>query len=366
MAKGSNILKWAGQLNSKVPLLGPNIARSACQKLAADKSSQAVPFLVSALANNNEQVRTIAENALKSLSDPEAVDVLLLGYAFTKQESLRRILEAIGRKVTESPELPPATRSSAVESVSHPAEQAWQFHNSRDGTVLAFVPEGDFLAGREKFRVHLPAYYLAHTCVTNTQYAKFLDQRHPNSAQLKNWINLKQRDAICKEDNTYKVNPGKSEFPVVWVTWEGAAAYCKWAGLRLPTELEWEKGARGVDGRLYPWGDEWEAGRLHAAEAERKPEEITSVGAYPTARSPYGLCQMIGNVYEWCADWYEEDAYKRYAMGDLRPAQHGEHKVLRGGPWRFGTPAYLRTEYRKSTVWRAGTPLCGFRYAKSL
>lgn len=366
MAKGSNILKWAGQLNSKVPVLGKDIARSACQKLAAEKSSQTVPFLVSALANNNEQVRTIAENALKSLSDPEAVDVLLLGCAFTKQEPLHRILEAIGHNVSESTELSSARQPSAVATVSGTAEQAWQFHNSRDGTVLAFVPEGSFLAGREKLRVHLPAYYLALTCVTNTQYAKFLDQRRPDPVRLKNWINLKQRNAIYRENNTYKVNPEKAEFPVVWITWEGAAAYCKWAGLRLPTELEWEKGARGVDGRLYPWGDEWEAGRPHAAGVERKPEEITSVWTYPTARSPYGLYQMIGNVFEWCADWYEVNAYQRYSQGDLKPPQKGEYKVLRGGPWRFGTPAHLRTEYRKSTVWRAGTPICGFRCAKSL
>ena len=94
-------------------------------------------------------------------------------------------------------------------------------------------------------------------------------------------------------------------------------------------------------------------------------EEITSVWAHPTACSPYGLYQMIGNVYEWCAGWYEETAYHRYAQGDLSPS-HGEHRVLRGGPWRFGTPVYLRTEYRKSTCWRAGTLLCGFRCAKDL
>ena len=117
---------------------------------------------------------------------------------------------------------------------------------------------------------------------------------------------------------------------------------------------------------MYPWGDEWEAGRLHPSPEEQKQEEITRVWAYLTARSPYGLYQMIGNVYEWGADWYDESAYERYARGDLLSPQHGEHKVLRGGPWRFGVPAYLRTEYRKSTVWRGGTPLCGFRCARSL
>ncbi|MHC4888608.1 MAG: formylglycine-generating enzyme family protein [Planctomycetota bacterium] len=314
-----------------------------------------MPFLVSALASSNQEIKSIAEATLKSLNIPEALDALLLGYIFTREESLHRILTTMGRTVQEAAQLPAS------------AEQAWRFRNSRDGTVLAFVPEGDFLAGKKGFRVHLHPYYLALTCVTNTQYALFLTERQPNPPKLASWINLRRQSvAIHKEDNIYKADPEQAELPVVWITWEGAVAYCRWAGLRLPSELEWEKGARGVNGRLYPWGDEWEAGRPLPVAGERKQEETTSVWAYPTACSPYGLYQMIGNVYEWCADSYEEGAYQRYSKCDLRPPQCRENKVLRGGPWCFGTPAYLRTEYRKSTVWRAGTPLCGFRCAKSL
>ena len=354
MTTQSKVLKWAGQLNSKVPFFRTDIARAACRKLAADRSAQAVPFLVSALASSDQEIKSIAEAALKSLNTPEAIDALLLGYIFTREESLHLILTTMGRTAQEAAELPAS------------AEQAWRLRNSRDGTVLAFVPEGDFLAGKKGFHVHLPPYYLALTCVTNAQYARFLTERQPNPAKQENWVNLRQSVAIHKEDKSYKVDPEKADLPVIWVTWEGAVAYCRWAGLRLPSELEWEKGARGVDGRLYPWGDEWEAGRPLPVAGERKQEETTSVWAYPTARSPYGLYQMIGNVYEWCADSYEEGAYQRYSKGDLRPPQCRENKMLRGGPWCFGTPAYLRTEYRKSTVWRAGTPLCGFRCAKSL
>ncbi len=364
MATQSKIMKWARQLNCKVPFFDVRIRRTACTKLAANKTAQAVPFLVSALANSDEEVRRIAEESLKSLNTPEAIEALLLGYVFTKADSVRRILTSLGRDVSEAAELPAHQPSEPAPALS-PAKEAWRFRNSRDGTVLAFVPEGDFLAGKDGFRVHLHPYYLALACVTNAQYARFLTERSPDSTHLASWINLRQSAAIHEKDHTYEVDPEKADLPVVWVTWEGAAAYCKWAHLRLPGELEWEKGARGIDGRLYPWGDEWEAGRSLPKMGERKPEEIASVWAYTTARSPYGLYQMIGNVYEWNTDWYEENAYQRYAQGDLRPQWQGEHKVLRGGPWRFGTPAHLRTEYRKSTVWRAGTPLCGFRCAKS-
>lgn len=362
----SNSLKWARQLNSKVPSLGVRIRRKACKKLASDGATSTIPFLVSALVNDDQEVRRIAEKGLKSLDASESIDALLLGYIFTKQESLRRILETLGSDVPNDAKLP-SPEPDESPPVFTPAEKAWQLENPKDGTILGFIPEGDFLAGRDNFSVHLPPYYLALTCVTNAQYARFLSECRPNSHKLNSWVKLGHgAAAILKTGDTYEPGPGKTNLPVVWISWQGAMAYCKWVGLRLPSELEWEKGARGIDGRLYPWGDEWEQGRPLPTTDERKPEQITSVWAYPTSRSPYGLYQMIGNVYERCADSYEQDAYKRYSQGDLRPPPQAEHKVLRGGPWCFGTPTHLRTEYRDSTVWRAGTLLCGFRCAKTI
>ncbi len=366
MVTQKNILKWAKQLNCKIPLFHPQINRAACLKLAADKTAQSVPFLISALANEDEEIRCTAQNALSSLNTPEAIDALLLGYVFTREDSLHQILTTLGHKVLEDVDLPILQSHESVDSLPL-SEQAWRFQNNKDRTTLAFIPEGDFQAGQEGFCVHLPPYYLALACVTNAQYARFLTENHPNSQKLGSWINLKRSNAeIHKVDDTYEADSARAEFPVIWITGQGAEAYCKWANLRLPTELEWEKGARGVDGRIYPWGDEWETGRQLPPEGEQRSEEITSAWGHPTARSPYGLYQMIGNVYECCADIYEKEAYQRYAQNDLRPPTHGEHKVLRGGPWCFGTLAYLRTEDRKSTVWRAGTALCGFRCAKSL
>jgi formylglycine-generating enzyme required for sulfatase activity len=366
MGTQSNFLKWAKQLNTKVPPLGARIRRKACEGLAANGTATAVPFLVSALFNSNQEVRRIAQEGLESLNTPESIDALSLGCVFTKQESLRRILEALGCDVQKDAELPSRELDESA-PVFTPSEKAWQFDNAKDGTILGFIPEGDFLAGRDNFKAHLPPYYLGLACVTNIQYARFLTECRPNSHKLNDWVKLgHDAAAILKTGDIYKPDPGKTDLPVVWVTWRGAMAYCKWAGLRLPSELEWEKGARGVDGRLYPWGDEWEQGRPLPTTDERKPEQITSVWTYPTARSAYGLYQMIGNVYEWCGDPYEQDAYKRYSQGDFSPPRQAEHKVLRGGPWCFGTPAHLRTEYRDSTVWRAGTLLTGFRCAKDV
>ena len=246
------------------------------------------------------------------------------------------------------------------------AEKAWRTENQRDGTTMAFIPGGPFMAGEERFPVDLGPCYFALTRVTNLQFARFLSERKPDSAQESAWIVIGTSSPIRKEDGEYVVDPENGDLPAAQVRWEGAAAYCEWAGLRLPTELEWEKGGRGVDGRQYPWGDTWEDGRPPPVDGERHAEEITPVRAHPQARSPYGLYEMIGGLYEWTGDWYDESAYERYKQGDLKPPATGENRVLRGGPWLFGTPVYRRTEFRRETVWRGGSKLFGFRCAKDL
>ena len=355
MRMQNDVLKLGRRLYAKTPLLGARTRRAACHELAALK---AAPFLVSALAHNDEGVRRIAEEELRAVADAEAIDALILGCRFSGEPALRNILSDMGRAVPDVIELDPSQPS--------PADEAWQVENAKDGTVLAFVPEGDFLAGEDAFRVHLPPYFLARAAVSNAQYAQFMTKCAGDRASTAHWILLDASSPIAKKGDAYSVDPEKANLPVRQVTWEGASEYCKWAELRLPTELEGEKGARGVDGRRYPWGDEWADGRPAPTGQERRAEEIGGVLSYPGARSPYGLYQMIGGVYEWCVEWYEEEAHKRYAKGDLKLPTRGTHRVLRGGPWRFGTPAYLRTEYRKGTVWRGGTLSSGFRCAMTL
>ncbi len=358
MAVDREVMELASRLGTHTPLVGARTRRRACEKLADIGGGAVVPFLVSALSDSDNSVRQAARAGLERLADATAVGVLAVGHAFTHSEVVREILAGRGRATPMGLEL-------AAEDPP-PAEAAWRLDNPTDGTEMAFIPEGDFRAGQAGFAAHLPAYWLALTAVTNDQYCEFLRESKPDAGRLATWMRPAQDGAIRTDGTTYVAAPEAADLPVDTVTWAGAAAYCQWAGLRLPSELEWEKGARGVDGRQFPWGDEWAAGRPKPTEGERRPEQAHSVRAFPTARSPYGLYQMVGGPFEWCADWFDEDAYDRYALGDLRPPTDGEHHALRGGPWAFGTPVYLRTEFRKGTAWRAGTLRCGFRCARSL
>lgn len=230
--------------------------------------------------------------------------------------------------------------------------------NPKDGSLLVLVPAGDFLAGVMKFTVFVEAFYMALYPVTNAQYKAFIDNTGYESPEKPAW-----GEKVWK-DRDY--TPEKANHPVTAVSHVDARAYCEWAGLRLPRELEWEKAARGIDGRNFPWGNNWDDG-IHCRNLENKLQENTApVNAYPTGCSPYGVYQMVGNVWEWTADGWEDYAYERYKMGDLSPSVTRDFFGVRGGSWDNINTEMLNCTNRIMRNPRAHQPIDGFRCCKNL
>jgi formylglycine-generating enzyme required for sulfatase activity len=224
-----------------------------------------------------------------------------------------------------------------------------------DGNEMLLVAAGQFAMGPERRKVHLDAFYLSRVPVTNRQFSEFLDVTGytPHDAEagrfLSHW-----RQGRCPVD--------RLDHPVVFVSWIDANAYCAWAGRRLPTEAEWEKAARGTDGRKYPWGRSDPS--PERANFGRSRDGTVAVGSLPDGRSPYGIQGMAGNVWEWCED---ADRPKFYLTGPNRnprhvPANSDDPRVARGGSWLYDKRS-LRTIARTSFAPSFRLDGVGFRVA---
>jgi iron(II)-dependent oxidoreductase len=205
-------------------------------------------------------------------------------------------------------------------------------------------------------RVYLDGYWLDKYPVTNATYKAFTDATgHPipwQSAPLARPYNW---------DRSTKSYPeGKGDHPVVLVDWHDACAYAKWAGKRLPTEAEWEKAARGTDGRIWPWGNEWDSTLCnHGMGLSRGTTPVT---AFQRAASPYGVVDMAGNVWEWTADGFDIGYHRKSSKSN--PRSSGTNKVIRGGCWYDETPELYRCAVRDEVgpgVWEMYR---GFRCVK--
>jgi formylglycine-generating enzyme required for sulfatase activity len=196
-----------------------------------------------------------------------------------------------------------------------------------DGAMLVYVPAGQFLMGsdqadheadQDEKPQHIPfldAYWLDRTEVTNAMYTRCIEA-----------------DACTAPMHSARYPlPEYAEHPVSGVTWFQAGEYCRWAGRRLPTEAEWEKAARGTDGRLYPWGNTAPDDKL--LNFGKQVNNTTPVGSYPAGASPYGALDMAGNVWEWVADGYDPTYYAHTPTTNPPGGISANQRVVRGGAW---------------------------------
>ncbi len=256
---------------------------------------------------------------------------------------------------TDTPLPAPPTPTTAPTSTPAPT-QAGETPSPVDliTAQMIEIPGGALMMGSDKggpdskpaHSVDVPTFSIDKFEVTNSDFKKFADATGYKT------------DAEKSGDKPWSAYAaGKDNHPVVKVSWNDAGAFCKWAGERLPTEAEWEKAARGTDGRTYPWGNDWDPKKANVKEAGIRG--TTAVGSYPAGASPFGVEDMGGNVWEWTASVAEH-----YPGNSTASKLYGANLyIVRGGGW-FDVKEQVASYYRNSAVPTTANDDLGFRCAK--
>jgi len=230
-----------------------------------------------------------------------------------------------------------------------------------DKMVMVYVPAGDFAMGsnagadneKPEHQVYLDAYWIDRTEVTDAMYALCVSA------------------GACKDPASSGVSSSYADQPVSNTLWDDAESYCSWAGASLPTEAQWEKAARGTDGRIYPWGNDKDPTRFYLILLNQGP---MPVGSFPSGASPYGALDMAGSVFEWVADWYSPTYYSSSPTSNPTGPASGTNHVIRGGTRNWvrttgGLGPQIAYDYRsvaRSNIASPGYGLNGFRCARNI
>ena len=260
--------------------------------------------------------------------------------------------------------------------------------NEVDNAVMVYVPAGEFLMGSEsssayldeapEHTVYVDAFWIYKHEVTNAQFAAFLDAEGNQSEGEVPWLNAGDVDLpITESGGQWIPDEGYEDHPVVEVSWFGADAYCQWAGGRLPTEAEWEKAARGTDGRTYPWGNSDVTGEhanfcdINCSWIEYRDNdqddgysETAPVGSFPDGASPYGALDMACNVMEWVSDWYDASYYSQSGNAENpQGPSSGYSRVARGGDfWSVDIIGYRQVQITKRWQYTPDKPQKGLGF----
>ncbi len=246
-------------------------------------------------------------------------------------------------------------RQRSARQAAPPTERT----HPKDGSVLVFVPPGTYALGsrsagdeRPEHRVRLSGYWIGKFPITQRQYAAFVRETSHRAPEL-------------AKDPRY----AHPEQPVVGVSWADAVAYAAWAGLVLPSEAQWEAAARGKDGRAYPWGNELPTRDRCAWNRRQGPTSQPSrVGSFALDTGPFGTKDQAGNVWEWCRDGYDSEAYAKRSEDAVDPVVtrgvSPSQRVARGGSYYSSDFSELRASYRRGGDASSRFPNLGFRCAK--
>ncbi|WP_455223094.1 formylglycine-generating enzyme family protein [Kaarinaea lacus] len=259
------------------------------------------------------------------------------------------------------------TKKGIVESSTVASEST--ANASRENMIL--IPAGEFIMGSDdvdasgksqEFGFNEPLYLNEHPQRKVPLNAFYIDKFEVTNGEFKQFLrDLGKYSELQISDLTERLQMQQDNLPVRNITWFKADEYCRFVGKRLPTEEEWEKAARGTDGREYPWGNEWNADNVNAGQGEA---DLTPVGSFEQGKSAYGVYDMAGNVMEWTADWYEP-----YPGAEYQSPNYGKkRRVVRGGSWggvgHYVIPHYFRVAYRFNFPPDQAFNDVGFRCAK--
>lgn len=298
-------------------------------------------------------VTNSASNSSPSITVPATATRTYTSYPVTATLTSTNTSTPVATKIPTQTPLPTNTNTPIV--ISSPTK-VYQIGDTwtrpTDDMAMSYVPAGEFQMGSEDnywgnqpvHIVYLDAFWIDQTEVTNAMYSQCVEssmceQPNPTSFIATRYYSSSYSEPV-KHDNYFGAVEF-SNFPVVNVSWEDAKTYCEWVKGRLPTEAEWEKAARGTDGRVYPWGDIVHCDKAKfdcldtdiVTDVYHMPRlDIRAVGRY-TSRSPYGLFDMAGNAAEWVVDWYDENYYAVSPLSNPIGPDIGSERVVRGGDY---------------------------------